>query len=75
MKIIGHPTECHICSTRTETTLVKCKLCCDGEEHEFCSECATDYQTYRARFGCDPKQRAAFERLQTRRAKAKETSK
>ncbi len=34
---------CHICLVREATHTIKCKLCCDGWEHEACIECAQVY--------------------------------
>lgn len=62
-------TNCHICRRLAETDIEKCKLCCDGFEHEFCQECAALYRTFRSKFG-KPEAEAAFAGLKDRRRRA-----
>lgn len=70
MKLIGVKTQCHICGERADTVLEKCKLDCDGIEHEFCVPCSKLYRMFRANLG-KPEGNEAFKNLQDRRAAAR----
>lgn len=66
MRIIGVDTQCHICGDLADTILTKCKLDCDGEEHEFCPTCAGLYRKFRG--GLDtPMDKQALMQLTGRR--------
>ena len=59
-------TKCHICFEIGETEIVKCKLCCDGWEQDFCATCKKLYNEM-----CDkvmqPESDALLKDLQERR--------
>ncbi len=57
-------TTCHVCGSHELTDTVKCKMCCDGEEQEFCLTCASLYRTYKVMIDGA----LAFEKLTARRA-------
>lgn len=40
---------CHICNAPidNDAPLIKCKLCCDGLEHDACNECSVLYARYK----------------------------
>jgi hypothetical protein len=60
-------TGCHLCLTREPNQIMKCKLCCDGLEQEFCTECALTYVAYRAAFVAGLPTHELFRSLQSRR--------
>lgn len=60
---------CHICGViapQADMPVVKCKLCCDGLEQDFCPVCAKLESTFKRNLGL-PEGNAAFRALQARR--------
>jgi hypothetical protein len=49
-------TICHICKVKMHdkfSTLIKCKLCCDGLEQDVCNYCSQVYYNFKKAFHND----------------------
>lgn len=59
---------CHICLMNRPTTIVKCKLCCDGLEQDVCGICGKIYDEMKHTYSTDKaRSKECFEKLQVMR--------
>jgi len=61
---------CHICLksiSDSELSMIKCKLCCDGWEHDACKDCTKLYHEYKQQITNKVKSNQLFNRLQQKR--------